>query len=75
MPLTFSVINESIAKVVQTKEAELQTVVTGITDTSSTADLLKMQTQLQQWTMTTQIQSSLVKEVGDALKGIIQKAG
>jgi type III secretion protein F len=37
-------------------------------------DLLQVQTNLQKWTLTTNIQSTLTKELGDALKGIIQKA-
>jgi type III secretion protein F len=34
-----------------------------------------MQQMMQEWTMLTQLQSTLVKDIGDALKGIIQKSG
>jgi type III secretion protein F len=41
----------------------------------SNADLLQMQYGLQKWSMTMQLQSTMVKDVGDALKGIVQKMG
>ena len=44
-------------------------------DNVTSGDLLQVQTDLQKWTLTTNIQSTLTKELGDALKGIIQKAG
>ena len=34
-----------------------------------------MQVGLQKWSMLIQLQSTITKELGDALKGIIQKAG
>ena len=36
--------------------------------------MLEVQQQLQQWTMMTQVQSTVVKELGDTLKGVVQKA-
>jgi type III secretion protein F len=41
----------------------------------TTMDLLQIQSDMAKWTLTTNIQSTLTKELGDALKGIIQKAG
>lgn len=38
------------------------------------ADLLLLQADLQKWSMMIQLQSTITKELGDALKGIIQKA-
>ncbi len=72
--LTFDYINNSIANVVQSREATLQTQIANLGESPTTADLLAMQQQIQQWTMTTQIQSTLVKEIADALKSIIQKS-
>ena len=72
--LNFDYINSSIATVVQRREADLLTQIGNLGDSPSTADLLAMQQQVQSWTMTTQIQSTLVKEVADALKSIIQKS-
>ncbi len=44
-------------------------------DTTSTSDMLKMQQKMQEWSMLTQLQSTIIKELGDALKGIVQKSG
>ena len=73
--LTFDYINSTIYNVVQNREQALLSQIGSLGSNPTTADLLAMQQQLQQWTMTTQIQSTITKEVGDALKGIIQKAG
>ncbi|MBW7899907.1 MAG: type III secretion protein [Rhodocyclaceae bacterium] len=72
--LTFDYINNSIATVVQSRESALLTQIGNLGESPTTADLLAMQQQVQQWTMTTQIQSTLVKEISDALKSIIQKS-
>lgn len=37
-------------------------------------DLLQMQQQMQNWTNITQIQSEITKELGDTLKGVVQRA-
>jgi len=39
----------------------------------SHAEMLQLQYGMQKWTMTMQLHSTLVKEFGDALKGIVQK--
>ena len=72
--LTFDYINSTIFNVVQNREQALLSQIGSLGNNPTTADLLSMQQQLTQWTMTTQIQSTITKEVGDALKGIIQKA-
>ncbi|HZY20494.1 MAG TPA: EscF/YscF/HrpA family type III secretion system needle major subunit [Ramlibacter sp.] len=73
--LTFDYINNSVATAVQAKESSLQTRISGMGQNPTTTDLLLLQQEVQQWTMMTQIQSTLVKEVSDAMKGVIQKAG
>ena len=55
--------------------AELRNLIGSLGENPSTADLLALQQQVQQWTLTTQVQSTVIKEVADALKGIVQKAG
>jgi type III secretion protein F len=72
--ITFDSINASIAQVTTRREAALKDTISGLGDSPSTADMLSMQQQIQQWTMLTQIQSTIVKEVADAMKGVIQKA-
>lgn len=73
--LTFDYINNSVANAVRTKEASLMTQISKLGTDPTTADLLALQQQIQQWTMMTQVQSTLVKEISDAMKGVIQKAG
>jgi type III secretion protein F len=73
--LTFDYINTSVATAVRSKEADLMTQISKLGTDPTTTDLLVLQQQIQQWTMMTQVQSTLVKEISDAMKGVIQKAG
>lgn len=73
--LTFDYINSSVAQVVRSRESTLQAQISALGTNPSTMDLLNLQQQIQQWTMMTQVQSTLVKEISDAMKGVIQKAG
>lgn len=73
--ITFDYINSSIASVVQSRESDLKTQISKLGVNPTTTDLLNLQQQIQQWTMVTQIQSTLVKEISDTMKGVIQKAG
>ncbi|WP_159910913.1 EscF/YscF/HrpA family type III secretion system needle major subunit [Pantoea sp. 18069] len=72
--LTFNAISSTIAQVTSSREASLKATLSEMGDSPSTADMLKMQQEVQQWSMFTQIQSTIVKELSDALKGVIQKA-
>lgn len=74
MSLNFDTVNQAIGRTLETKQAELRAFTESM-DPESTVDLLRMQQMMQEWTMMTQLQSTLVKEIGDALKGIIQKSG
>lgn len=71
--LTFDSINSTVSKVAASREAALKKTLSEMGDSPSTGDLLKMQQEVQQWSMFTQIQSTLVKEVSDTIKGILQK--
>ena len=71
--LTFESINSTVSRVAASREASLKKTLSEMGESPSTGDLLKMQQEVQQWTMFTQIQSTLVKEVGDTIKGILQK--
>jgi type III secretion protein F len=73
--ITFDYINNSVASVVQSREVDLKGQISKLGANPSTTDLLNLQQQIQQWTMVTQIKSTLVKEISDAMKGVIQKAG
>lgn len=72
--ITFNSINNSISQVTSRREADLQNTINNLGESPSTGDLLSLQQQVQQWTMFTQIQSTIVKEVSEAMKGVIQKA-
>lgn len=72
--LTFNSISSTIAQVTASREAALKTSLSEMGDSPSTGDMLKMQQEVQQWSMFTQIQSTIVKELAEALKGVIQKA-
>jgi type III secretion protein F len=57
-----------------TKEAELASF-SKTMDPGSAADMIKLQNLSQQWTLAVNLQSTTVKMIGDALKGIVQKVG
>jgi type III secretion protein F len=76
--LTFDSINSSVGSALSTRETELKDLIAstnGKAGGPDTTDLLLMQQGLTRWSMTTQIQTTMVKELGDAMKGVIQKAG
>ena len=78
MSLSFTAINSFNTSVVAVNEASLGDKIAALNskgDKVTTGDLLAVQTDMAKWTLTTNIQSTLTKELGDALKGIIQKAG
>lgn len=72
--LTFDTINQTIAAVASKSEASLRQAISAMPENPSSGDLLQMQVRVQQWTMLTQIQSTVVKELADAMKGVIQKS-
>ena len=73
--ISLSSITTDIGAIASAAESNLKTTITNLPTNPSTADLLVIQSQVQQWTLTTDIQSTITKTLGDALKGIIQKAG
>ena len=75
MALSFDTVTSFSANVVAVNEANIASTIAGMGPNPTTMDLLNMQTQLTKWTMATEMQSSITKTLGDALKGIIQKSG
>lgn len=73
--INFSFVGQTLGTVLDTSEANLRDVLSNLGDSPTQAQLLSMQVELQKWTMLIQLQSTIVKELGDALKGIIQKSG
>ena len=72
--LTFGVINDTVFNVVKSTESNFKSTISGLGENPTTTDLLMVQQGVQQWTLMVQIQSTVTKEIGDAMKGIIQKA-
>ena len=71
--LSFDFINSTVATAVQSKETDLLGQIQNLGTAPTTADLLVLQQGVTQWTMMTEIQSTLVKDMSDAMKSIIQK--
>lgn len=76
--LNFNSLNNTIYDSIRTQETRLgETLSTlrGNADgTVSQADLLRMQQEVQQWTMMVDIQSTMTKQIADSLKGVIQRS-
>jgi len=62
----------AVSSAEQTLRATIQTQAASQTQTPS--DLLVLQKQIQEWSMITQLQSTVVKELADAAKSVIQKS-
>lgn len=76
--LNFNSVNSTIYDSIRSQEGNLQTTLanmrTNADGSISPGDMLKMQQQLQQWTMLIEMQSTMTKQIADSLKGVIQKA-
>lgn len=71
-------INRTVNQGVRMQEGRLRDTLSriGKADGSVTQmDLLRMQQEVQQWTMLIDIQSTITKQLGDSIKSVIQKAG
>lgn len=76
MPGEFSLddVSNQVGRVIQRNESDLRTTLYSANKETSATDLLNMQLKLQSWSVSVQMQSSIVKELGDALKGVVQKS-
>ena len=73
--LNMDFLNDTVMKSIERQEQDLKTTIQKSGDNPTTADLLMLQQGVQKWSMTVQIQSTMVKELSDAMKGVIQKSG
>ena len=75
---SFSTINSTLFQGLENKQVELTNSITNTgTDTNgniSTLDMLKLQQQLQQYTMMSDLTSTMNKSMSDSMKSVIQKA-
>ncbi|QEI08276.1 type III secretion protein [Pigmentiphaga aceris] len=76
--LNFNNVNNTVYEGIRTQETKLQSTIATLGAAAdgniSQADMLMMQQQVQQWSMMIEIQSTITKQIGDSLKGVIQKA-
>lgn len=72
--INFAYLSEKIGGILDTAETALRSKIDGLGPNPTQTQLLGMQSDLQKWTMMVQLQSTITKELGDALKGIIQKS-
>lgn len=74
--LNFDYVGTTVANVISTSETALKAKISALDPTTaSPTDLLLLQQDISKWTILTEIQSTLVKTISDAMKGIIQKSG
>jgi type III secretion protein F len=68
----YSEIERTIGGAVDASEKKLsRSLSTGL---NNTEDLIQVQMDLSRWSLTVTIQSTIIKELGDALKGNMQKS-
>ena len=72
--LDFDSITTAVGGKVQQRQDDVQSIMQG-GNLDNPANLAKLQMAVSKWTAMQQLQSSITKELGDALKGIIQKMG
>lgn len=73
--LSLDAIGQSMLPQMRNSENQMASLLNNLGPTATAQDLLEAQSKMSQWTLLAQLQSTLVKEIGDALKGIVQKAG
>lgn len=73
--LNMNFLNDTVMKALARQEQDLQSSIQSVGANPTTADLLMLQQGVQKWSLTVSIQSTMVKELSDAMKGVIQKAG
>ena len=73
--LSLDYINNIGMTALSNKEQTLRATFADSTQELSTVKMLELQSQVQEWSLLTSIQSTLAKEVSDAMKGVIQKSG
>lgn len=76
MGMSLSTISNTLGNSLQTQETAVQASVDNINakgGDASTTDLLALQQESQKWTMLVELNSTMIKQFGDAAKGVIQK--
>lgn len=76
--LNFDNVNNTIYTAIGTQESNLKQTLATVSQNAdgsvSQANMLKMQQQIQQWSSMIEIQSTIIKQISDSLKSVIQKS-
>ena len=73
--LSFDVISSTLGTANINAEGVLAAKIASLGNSPTSTDLILMQSEITKWTLTTELTSTMMKSVGDALKGIVQKSG
>ncbi len=74
-PISFEYVNNTLLTALDNREQRLRVAIDDSGRDPSTAKLLALQQEIQMWTMLTTLQSTVIKEIADASKSVIQKSG
>lgn len=75
--LSLDHVNRTVYQGLRTQEARLRDTLAAIGNADGTVDqtdMLRMQQEVQQWSMLVEIQSTITKQISDSIKSVIQKA-
>lgn len=74
--LSLDYVSQTMLTAVSNAEQTLRSTIQAqaASQTQTPSDLLVLQKQIQEWAMITQLQSTVVKELADAAKSVIQKS-
>ncbi|MES2772348.1 MAG: EscF/YscF/HrpA family type III secretion system needle major subunit [Pseudomonadota bacterium] len=73
---TLESIYDNLLPKMKKSEGEIRSLLNTMGSTEMTSqDLILTQAKLQEWTLKGQLSSTLIKEISDTLKSIVQKAG
>ncbi|MBC05438.1 EscF/YscF/HrpA family type III secretion system needle major subunit [Thalassospira sp.] len=72
MSLNFNSVGQSLGNNMKANEADFESFMQNM-DSSDPSQMIEMQRKMQEWTLSVQMQTSTIKALGDALRGVIQK--
>lgn len=70
----FNSLMKTLMPRMQSGENDIKSVLSSMGSNPSAGDLIQVQAKVQQWSLVSSLNSNLVKELGDTLKSIVQKA-
>ncbi len=74
MSFNYDVVNSTMGNTLNQLDGDLKSF-SATMDPNNAADLIKFQQMTQQWSLAVTTQTTSVKLVGDALRGVMQKVG